>query len=62
MGYKPIRRNQGEGIAVIKMEDETGAVIENWTIMWSDLGKWVKQMHRKYGILRDNDRDLDWTR
>ena len=65
MGYKKIRYNTGDGIAKIRMEDDTGAIVENWTIHWSDLKKWVSQMERKYGInmkARTKDADLDWLK
>jgi hypothetical protein len=65
LAYKKIVYNGGEGIAKIKFLDESGKVLENWTIMWSDLGKWVKQMESKYSINLKNkkmDSDLDWLR
>lgn len=64
MGFKKIRYNTGEGLVKIKIEDESGAKQENWTIMMSDLAKWSRLMCRKYGI-GDNkikrDKDLDWA-
>ena len=66
MGYKKIKYNSGEGIVKIRIEEESGALMENWTIMFSDLGKWVSQMRRKYGSIvdgkRNDDKDLDWIR
>jgi len=61
MSFKKINYNLGENIVKIKIEDSTGARQENWTIMMSDLGKFVDLMHRKYGNIK-KDRDLDWTR
>jgi len=63
VGYKTLKFGS-EGVAVIKMQDESGANVGNWTIHWSDLSKWVRQMERKFGINRKNlpDRDLDWMK
>ena len=48
-------------MAKIKILDETGALMENWTIMMSDLGKWASLMRQKYGIKDNRDKDLDWA-
>jgi hypothetical protein len=62
MGFKKIKYNNGEGLVKIKIEDETGAKQESWTIMLSDLGQWSAMMCRKYGIeKRKKDEDLDWA-
>ena len=65
MDFKRLRYNSGEGRVKIKIEDDTGRLMENWTIMMSDLGKWVTLMHKKYGIVLEpekKDRDLDWLK
>ncbi len=64
MGFKKIQYHTGEGLVKIRIEDETGAKMENWTIMMSDLGQWVSMMQRKYGISKKKkrvDEDLDWA-
>lgn len=64
MGFKKIKYNRGEGLVKIKIEDESGARMENWTIMMSDLGQWTNMMIRKYGLDKKpifNDKDLDWA-
>ena len=61
---KPIRYNIGENIVKIRIEDETGAVIENWTVMMSDLWKWARTIRLKYGVSfkeKEIDKDLEWT-
>lgn len=61
---RPIRYNTGENIVKIRIEDESGAIIENWTIMMSDLWKWARAMRLKYGISfkeQEEDKDLDWA-
>ena len=62
MGFKNIRYNTGECLVKIRIENETGALLENWTIMFSDLAKWFNTMRRKYGIKGTKDTDLDWAR
>ena len=62
MGFKKIRYNTGESLVKIKIEDDTGAKMETWTIMLSDLGKWADTMRKKYGLEDKKDRDLDWIR
>lgn len=62
MGFKPIKYGRGSEIVKIKIEDGTGAIKENWTIMMSDLANFVKKMSEKYyieGIKKD--KDLDWA-
>ena len=63
-GFKPINNNQGEGIIKIRIEEPSGALLENWTIMMSDLGKWTNLMRKKYKIIdkQESDRDLEWIR
>lgn len=61
MGFRPIKHNSGEGMAKIKILDENGTLLENWTIMMSDLGRWADMMRKKYGIKNKEDRDLDWA-
>ena len=64
MGFKKINYHTGEGLVKIKIEDETGAKIESWTIMMSDLGQWSSMMRRKYGIKKEerhHDEDLGWA-
>lgn len=63
MGFKKIAYNTGVNIVEIKIKDETGRFIENWTLMMSDLYKWVDIMKRKYGLeFKEAPRDLDWIR
>ena len=67
MGFKKLKYNTGEGLAKLKIEDASGAKIENWTIMMSDLGKLSRLLCRKYGIdynTRDvkKDKDFDWAK
>lgn len=65
---KPIKYNSGESIIKIRIEEPSGALMENWTVMASDLWKWARAMRLKYGLNFDekkktvNDRDLDWMR
>jgi len=61
MSFKRISYG-GEGRFKIKVEDESGSNLGNWTIMFSDLGKWVEMAQRKYGIKIKKDRDLDWAK
>jgi len=58
--FKKIKYNSGDGLVKIKIEDDTGKVIERWTIMFSDLYKWAELMKRKYGL--SVDRDLEWIK
>jgi len=66
VGFKKLKYNTGEGLVKLKIEDASGARIENWTIMMSDLGKLTRLLCRKYGIdyntgeFRKN-KDLDWA-
>ena len=65
MGFKRIRYHTGEGLVKVRIEDETGAKMESWTIMMSDLGQWSRMMLRKYGIdtkTKQRDMDLDWAK
>jgi hypothetical protein len=64
MGFKPIKYNAGESMVKIKVLEPTGALLENWTIMMSDLGKFANLMRRKYGVnmAKEKDKDLDWIR
>jgi len=62
--FKKLKYNTGEGLVKLKIEDASGARIENWTIMLSDLGKLTKLLCRKYGIdynTGEKNRDLDWA-
>lgn len=65
MGFKKTSYNKGEGRVKIKIEDASGARIENWTVMMSDLGKLSKLLCRKYGIdcytEQHKNKDLDWA-
>lgn len=63
MKFKKIQYGK-EPIYKIKIEDETGAFMGNWTIMASDLYKFVENQRRKFGIRLtkpSGDRDLDWA-
>jgi len=63
MGFKKIDYLKGEPIAKIKIEDGTGGIKENWTIMMSDLKEFARKMAEKYqidGIVKD--KDLDWAK
>lgn len=63
MKFKPIKYNTGECRVKIKIEDSDGSQLENWTIMFSDLGMWVTMMRKKYGIeFKQKDQDLDWMK
>ena len=66
MGFKKLRYNSGEGMCKIKILDDSGALMENWTIMMSDLENWFLQMKRKYGDTicskKKIDHDLDWLK
>ena len=62
MSFKKIRYNTGENIIKIKIQDETGRFIENWTLLMSDLPQWVEIISRKYGIRFSKiPRDLFWA-
>ena len=63
MPIKKIRYNTGEGIVKIKIQEDSGASLENWTIMMSDLGNWFRIMKKKYGNKvepKKDNKDLDW--
>ena len=65
MGLKKIRHNTGECLVKVRIEEDSGALLEKWTIMMSDLGNWFKIMKRKYGNrveTNSNNRDLDWLK
>lgn len=63
MGFKKIKYHTGDGLMKVKIEDDSGATIESWTIMFSDFLKWVDIMKRKYGFPEHKkDRDLDWIK
>lgn len=65
MSFKKLKYNTGEGLVKMKIEDATGARMENWTIMMSDLGKLSRLLCRKYGIDYNTgkfkNQDLDWA-
>lgn len=67
MGYVKVQHGKG-AIAKIKIQEADGSILENWTIMMSDLGKWISQMRQKYGNAIDGrrnqneNRDLNWIR
>jgi len=66
MGFRPIRYNQGQEIFKIKIEDHSGASIENWVFMRCDFAKFVNIISKKYGISmkpkkQNKDRDLEWA-
>lgn len=60
MVFRSIRYNTGTGIMKVRIEDDTGALMENWTIMMSDFEDWAETMRRKYGITKKKKKDLDW--
>jgi len=65
MTFKKINYGTGECLVKIKIEEDSGAMLENWTIMMSDLEGWFKIMKRKYGNRVESvkkDRDLDWLK
>lgn len=65
MSFKKIKYNNGKEIFKVKIEDTTGALIENWVFMKDDFNKWVNIIKKKFGISdikKDIDRDLDWIR
>ena len=65
MSFKKIQYGSGEGLVKIKVEEDTGAIIERWTIMMSDLGNWFRVMKKKYGNRvesKKDNRDLDWLK
>ena len=59
MTFKKVKDSKGDQIVIIKVLDQDRSILENWTIMMSDLYKWVSIMKSKYGINR-KDKDLDW--
>ena len=63
MVFRKIRYNTGEGLFKVKIEDDSGAIIENWTIMFNDFPEWVNTICRKYGFKVDSrpQTDLDWA-
>lgn len=66
MAFKTLKYNTGEGLVKMKIEDATGARIENWTIMLSDLGKLARLLCRKYGVDYNTGdykkgKDFDWA-
>ena len=65
MGFKGIKYGSGEGIVKIRIEEDSGALMERWTIMMSDLGNWFRIMKKKYGDRvesKKDNRDLDWLK
>jgi len=65
MGFKKIRYNTGECLVKIKIEEDSGAMLENWVFMMSDLENWYNTMEKKYGNRiksKKVDRDLDWLK
>jgi type II secretory pathway component PulM len=62
--FKPLKYNTGEGLVKIRMEDDTGAQIESYSIMFSDLALWFELMKHKYGMktFTKEDKDLDWLK
>jgi len=64
VGFKKLKYNTGEGLVKLKIEDASGARIENWTIMMGDLGKLSRLLCKKYGIdynTGEKGKDLDWA-
>ena len=62
MIFSKIKYNSGRGILKVRIEDQTGALQENWTIMMDDFPKWVGIMCKKYGFKIQREKtDLDWT-
>jgi len=62
MGFKRIDYQGEEEIVKIKVIGVGGGKSENWTIMMSDLAKYVRKMAQKYNIDgMKKDKDLDWA-
>jgi len=62
LGFRKIKYNIGANIVEIKIRDETGKYVENWTIMMPDLMQWVSIMKKKYGFSDcKRDSNLDWA-
>jgi hypothetical protein len=59
-----IRYNTGQGIVKIRIEDDSGAVIDNWTVMLRDLPETMDIIFKKYGLkIRSKvTSDLDWIK
>lgn len=70
MGIKQIRYHTGKEIFKVKIEDDSGAFIENWVFMRDDFPEWVRIMCKKFGFKfvkvteksESIDKDLDWTK
>lgn len=63
MSFSKIRHNSGSIIFKIKVENDDGSTIENWTIMQDDFDRVFKILQGKYGDKAQNkkdNRDLDW--
>ncbi|HDK42718.1 MAG TPA: hypothetical protein ENG87_05020 [Candidatus Pacearchaeota archaeon] len=61
MSFKKVRFNAGDNVVEIKIKDETGKFIENWTVMMSDLYAWFNIMKMKYGLESKIKKDLNWA-
>lgn len=63
MVFRKVKYNSGDNIIEIKIRDETGKFIENWTFMMENLPEWVDIIKRKYGIRFEKvSKELDWLR
>jgi hypothetical protein len=65
MGFEKIKYNTGKEIFKVRIEDTTGALIQNWVFMKEDFPEWLRIMERKFGVKtkkKEPDRDLDWAR
>jgi len=64
VAFKKIRYNTGEEIFKVRIENSSGALLDNWVFMKNDFTQWVEIMKKKYGFgvkTRRKDRDLDWA-
>lgn len=61
---RKINYSTGEEIFKVKIEDSSGAFIENWVFLKNDLEEWVRIIKNKYGLKpreeKKADKDLDW--
>ena len=62
MGFNKIRLGIEEIFTLI-IQDESGKVIEKWTMLKRDFNKTLRILDNKYGlsIWKKKDKDLDWA-
>jgi hypothetical protein len=65
VGFARIKYHSGQGIFKVRLEDESGALMENWVFMEKDFPNFVNIMCKKYGFKLKKPKkqtDLDWAK